>query len=65
MHLENIQADVAILVHIGVKTRSNERHLRRLVWVACRELEGELEIEALIDLFIARRYHFRKSRLGR
>ena len=53
--LEDVEADVAVLVHVGVEAWRDERHLRRLVRVAGGELERELEGEPLVHLFTVKR----------
>ena len=52
-HLQDVQADVAVLVHVRVEARRVECHLRRLVRIARWELESELVRVALIDLGVA------------
>lgn len=46
--LEDIQADAAGKVDVGVVDGGLEEHSRRCVWVVCRESEAELEGQASV-----------------
>lgn len=46
--LENVEADAALHVDIGVVDGSGEADLRRDVWVAGREVEAQLEGEGRV-----------------
>jgi hypothetical protein len=46
--LENVEADAALHVDIGVVDGSGEADLRRHVWVAGREVEAQLECESRV-----------------
>ena len=48
--LQDIEADVAVLVDVRVEARRHEGDLRRLVRVARRELERQLELHVLVHL---------------
>ena len=49
-YLEDVEADVAVLVNVGVEARREEGDLRRLVRVAGREFERQLERQSFINL---------------
>ena len=49
-HLEDVKADVAVLVDVGVEAGRHEGHLGRLVRVARREFQRELVSVPLIHL---------------
>ena len=51
--LEDVKADVAVLVHVRVEAWSHERHLWRLVRVARREFQRQLESVPLVHLWDA------------
>ena len=53
MHLENVKADVAVLIDVRMEAWCLEGDLRRLVWVARGELERQLEGEPLVTLPMA------------
>lgn len=38
-YLQDIKANVSVLVHIGVETRRGERHRWRCEWIVCAELQ--------------------------
>lgn len=48
--LEDVEADIAVLVDVWMEARREEGHLGRLIGVARRELERELEGQPLIHL---------------
>lgn len=48
--LQDVQADEALIVHVGVEARGEELDPRRLVGVPGRELQGQSVPEARVHL---------------
>jgi hypothetical protein len=49
IYLQDVQANVAILIDIGVKARSGELYGRSRVWVVRRKLQRELVGQVFVD----------------
>lgn len=53
--LQDVQADEALVVHVGVEARGEELDPRGLVGVSGRELQGESVTEARVHLVVVDR----------